>query len=81
MVSNLVSIDIRFGSTTVPVLLGTGPAFSREADDAIRALGPDRVLLVVDSRVATLFPEDVERFFAAGHRARCGVRGAGGGIV
>ncbi|MFO7302574.1 MAG: iron-containing alcohol dehydrogenase [Acidobacteriota bacterium] len=66
MVSNLVSIDIRFGSTTVPVLLGTGPAFSREADDAIRALGPDRVLLVVDSRVATLFPEDVERFSRLG---------------
>ena len=66
MVSNLVSIDIRFGGAKVPVLLGTGPAFQREADDAIRALAPDRVLVVVDARVATLYPDDVERFTKLG---------------
>lgn len=62
----MVSIDIRFGDTRVPVLLGTGPALDRAADEAICALGPDRVLVVVDARVASLYPADVERFAGLG---------------
>ncbi len=63
---NVVSIDIEFGGTTVPVLLGTGPAFNRMADDAIRDLAPDRVLVAVDPVVAALYGEDVERFAGLG---------------
>jgi len=62
----VVSIDIRFGDSSVPVLLGTGPAFNRAADDAIRALGADRVMVVVDPVVARLYPADVERFAGLG---------------
>lgn len=62
----MVSMEIRFGETSVPVLVGTGSAFDRAADDAIRALAPDRVLLVVDAVVAKLYPKDVERFAGLG---------------
>jgi 3-dehydroquinate synthetase len=63
---DVVSIEIRFGDTCVPVLLGTGSSFDRATDDAIRALGPDRVLLVVDPVVAKLYPQDVQRFAGLG---------------
>lgn len=63
---DVVSIDIRFGGTSVPVLLGTGSAFDRATDEAIRALAPDRVLLVVDPVVARLYPQDVVRFSSLG---------------
>lgn len=64
--ANVISIDMRFGNTEVPVLLGTGPAFNRATDDAIRALEPDRVLVVVDARVSSLYADDVERFAGLG---------------
>jgi 3-dehydroquinate synthase/2-deoxy-scyllo-inosose synthase len=48
------------------VLLGTGPGFDREAIDAIRALDADRVLVVVDAGVASLYPDDVIRFAGLG---------------
>jgi 3-dehydroquinate synthase/2-deoxy-scyllo-inosose synthase len=54
------------GDASVPVLLGTGPAFDRSADEAIRELDPDRVLVVVDANVATLYPTDVDRFAGLG---------------
>ena len=57
---------MQFGGTTAPVLLGTGDAFNRTADDAIRRFAPDRVLVVVDPVVATLYPADVERFAGLG---------------
>jgi len=50
----------------VPVLLGTGPVFGRAANDAIGALAPDRVLLVVDPVVANLYPDDVKWFASLG---------------
>jgi 3-dehydroquinate synthetase len=62
----VVSIGIRFGDTSVPVLLGTGPVFDRAADEAIRAVGPDRVLVAVDANVARLYPADVARFARLG---------------
>ena len=66
---NVISLDIRFGSTSVPVLLGTGPSLQRATDAAIRALAPDRVLVVVDAVVARLYPDDVERFAGLGSLA------------
>jgi 3-dehydroquinate synthase/2-deoxy-scyllo-inosose synthase len=62
----VISLGIRFGSTDVPVLLGTGTAFERAADEAIRALAADRVFVVVDAVVARLYPEDVSRFAGLG---------------
>jgi 3-dehydroquinate synthase/2-deoxy-scyllo-inosose synthase len=62
----LIALDIRFGSIGVPVLLGTGGEFDRSATDAIRALAPDRVFVVVDSVVARLYPDDVNRFAGLG---------------
>jgi 3-dehydroquinate synthetase len=50
----------------VPVLLGTGPAFDLATTGAIRALAPDRVLVVVDATVANLYPDDVKRFAGLG---------------
>jgi 3-dehydroquinate synthase/2-deoxy-scyllo-inosose synthase len=64
----VVCIDIRFGDTKVPVLLGTGAGFDRTTDEAIRALTPDRVLVAVDARVARLYPADVARFAALGEQ-------------
>src|SRR4029079_5368600 len=61
-----MTLEIRFGSTRVPVLLGTGPVFGRAANDAIGALAPDRVLLVVDPVVANLYPDDVKWFASLG---------------
>jgi 3-dehydroquinate synthase/2-deoxy-scyllo-inosose synthase len=60
------SLEIRFGNTRVPVLLGTGPRFEQTATDAIRALGADRVFVVVDALVARLYPDDLRRFAALG---------------
>jgi len=54
------------GHLHVPVMLGTGAAFERATVDAIRALAPDRVLVVVDAAVARLYPEDVTRFAGLG---------------
>jgi len=62
----VISLDIQFGSTRVPVLLGTGRAFEQTAADAIRALAADRVFVVVDPVVAQLYPGDVERFASLG---------------
>jgi 3-dehydroquinate synthetase len=59
-------LQIQFGSTRVPVLLGTGAAFDREAAGGIRALAPDRVLVVVDANVANLYADDVKRFGGLG---------------
>lgn len=59
-------MEMQFGRTSVPLLLGTGPAFDRAAGDAVRALAPDRVLVVVDPVVARLYPHDVERFAGFG---------------
>jgi 3-dehydroquinate synthase/2-deoxy-scyllo-inosose synthase len=64
--SDVISLGMRLGGITVPVLLGTGPTFDRTADHAIRTLAPDRVLLVVDDVVARLYPDDVKRFAALG---------------
>jgi 3-dehydroquinate synthetase len=63
---DVITLEIRFGSISVPVLLGTGPAFDRAATDAIRALDPDRVLVVVDSVVSGLYPDDIKRFAGLG---------------
>ena len=57
---------MQFGSTRVPVLLGSGPVFERATSEAIRALAPDRVLVMVDPVVAGLYPDDVKRFAALG---------------
>jgi 3-dehydroquinate synthetase len=62
----VTSLDIRFGSLAVPVLLGTGAAFDRSATTAIRALAPDRVFVVVDAAVARMYPSDVQRFAGLG---------------
>jgi 3-dehydroquinate synthetase len=62
----VITLDIQFGDTAVPVLLGTGAAFDRSATDAIRALAPDRVFVIVDAAVAKLYPDDVNRFAALG---------------
>jgi 3-dehydroquinate synthetase len=62
----VISLDVRFGSIGVPVLLGTGAELDRSATDAIRALAPDRVFVVADAAVARLYPEDVDRFAALG---------------
>jgi 3-dehydroquinate synthase/2-deoxy-scyllo-inosose synthase len=62
----VISFDIRFEGTTVPVLLGTGTAFDRAATDAIRTLAADRVFVIVDAVVARLYPEDVARFAGLG---------------
>jgi 3-dehydroquinate synthase/2-deoxy-scyllo-inosose synthase len=62
----VISLDIRFGSIGVPVLLGTGEGFDRSAISAIRALAPDRVFVVVDAVVARLYPGDVQRFAGLG---------------
>jgi 3-dehydroquinate synthase/2-deoxy-scyllo-inosose synthase len=60
------TLDIEFGHIRVPVLLGTGATLDRAATDAIRALEPDRVLLVVDAGVAHLYPAEVRRFAGLG---------------
>jgi 3-dehydroquinate synthase/2-deoxy-scyllo-inosose synthase len=62
----VIAVDIRFGSIGVPVLLGTGPEFDRSATNAIHALTPDRVFVVVDPVVARLYPDDVTRFAGLG---------------
>jgi 3-dehydroquinate synthetase len=62
----VTSLGIRFGSIGVRVLLGTGTAFDRSATEAIRALAPDRVFVIVDAAVARLYPGDVDRFAALG---------------
>jgi 3-dehydroquinate synthetase len=63
---DVITLDIEFGSISVPVLLGTGPVLDRAATDAIRALDVDRVLVVVDRVVASLYPDDVRRFAGLG---------------
>ena len=65
----MISLDIRFGSITAPVLLGTGRAFERAATDAIRALAADRVFVIVDAVVARTYPDDVTRFAGLGSSA------------
>ncbi len=60
------TLEIQFGHTVVPAILGTGPSLDRAAADAIGALAPDRVLLVVDAAVAHLYPDDVQRFVGLG---------------
>jgi 3-dehydroquinate synthase/2-deoxy-scyllo-inosose synthase len=60
------TLEIDFGNIRVPVLLGTGRTFDLAATDAIRALAPDRVLLVVDAAVAHLYPAEVRRFAGLG---------------
>ena len=62
----MITLEMRFGSTGVPVLLGSGPVFERATSEAIRALAPDRVFVIVDSIVAGLYAEDVRRFAALG---------------
>jgi 3-dehydroquinate synthetase len=62
----VITLDMRFGSISVPVLLGSGAAFNRAATDAIRTLAADRVLVLVDPVVAGLYPDDVTRFAALG---------------
>jgi 3-dehydroquinate synthase/2-deoxy-scyllo-inosose synthase len=62
----VTSLDIRFGSDSVPVLLGTGTAFEQAATDAIRALAADRVFVIVDAVVARTYPDDVARFASLG---------------
>jgi 3-dehydroquinate synthase/2-deoxy-scyllo-inosose synthase len=62
----VITLDIRFGNTSVPVLLGTGRAFERAATDAIRALAADRVFVVVDAVVSRTYPDDVARFAGLG---------------
>jgi 3-dehydroquinate synthetase len=62
----VIALDIRFGGTGVPVLLGTGPVFDRSTTDAIRELAADRVFVVVDAVVARTYPHDVERFAGLG---------------
>jgi 3-dehydroquinate synthase/2-deoxy-scyllo-inosose synthase len=66
VVPGVVSLDVHFGGIRVPVLLGTGREFDRTATDAIGALAPDRVFVVVDAVVARLYPDDVERFAGFG---------------
>jgi 3-dehydroquinate synthase/2-deoxy-scyllo-inosose synthase len=63
---DVISLEIRFGNTRVPVLLGTGARFEDTATDAIRALAADRVFVVVDAVVARLYPDDLRRFAALG---------------
>lgn len=63
---DVIALDIRFGSICVPVLLGSGPVFDRSATEAIRALAPDRMLVIVDPVVASLYADDVTRFAALG---------------
>jgi 3-dehydroquinate synthetase len=62
----VILLDIRFGSASVPVLLGTGTAFEQAATDAIRALAADRVFVIVDAVVARTYPADVTRFASLG---------------
>jgi 3-dehydroquinate synthase/2-deoxy-scyllo-inosose synthase len=62
----VVTLDIRFGNTSVPVLLGTGREFERAAADAIRALASDRVFVVVDAVVARTYQDDIIRFAGLG---------------
>jgi 3-dehydroquinate synthase/2-deoxy-scyllo-inosose synthase len=62
----VISLEIRFGSISVPVLLGTGTEFDQAATDAIRALAADRVFVIVDAVVASIYPEDVTRFASLG---------------
>ena len=62
----MITLEMRFGSTGVPVLLGSGPVFERATSEAIRALAPDRVFVIVDPIVAGLYAEDVRRFAALG---------------
>ena len=69
MAPTAMTLDIRFGSARVPVLLGTGTDFERAATGAIRALAPDRILVVVDGAVARLYPDDVRRFAGFGDAA------------
>jgi hypothetical protein len=56
----VITLDVRLAGIRVPVLLGTGPILDRAAIGAIRALDPDRVLMVVDAVVARLYPEDLK---------------------
>src|SRR5579872_364637 len=63
---DVISLEIRFGRSSVPVLLGTGIAFDQAAIEAIRALAADRVCVVVDAAVARLYPDDVTRFAGLG---------------
>jgi len=63
---DVIAFDVRFGSLSVPVLLGTGEAFGRAAAEAVGALAADRVFVVVDGAVARLYPADVSRFAALG---------------
>ena len=60
----MITLEMRFGSTGVPVLLGSGPVFERATSVAIRALAPDRVFVIVDPIVAGLYADDVRRFAA-----------------
>jgi len=69
MVPTAMTLDIQFGNLRVPVLLGTGADFDRSATDAIRALAPDRVLVLADGAVARLYPGDVSRFAELGGSA------------
>jgi 3-dehydroquinate synthetase len=62
----VVSIDLVFDQTHVPVLLGTGETFNQVADDAIRGGRYDRTLVVADPVVAGLYPDDVTRFLGLG---------------
>jgi 3-dehydroquinate synthetase len=62
----VVSLNIQFGHIGVPVIIGTGPGFEQAADKAIRALDPDRVLVLADATVAQLYAADVQRFAALG---------------
>src|SRR5262249_11882327 len=63
---DVISLDIRFGSRDVPVLLGTGTPFEQAATNAIRALAADRVFVIVDGAVARLYRDDVTRFAGLG---------------
>jgi 3-dehydroquinate synthetase len=62
----VITLDLRFGSNSVPVLLGTGALFEQAAMDAVRALAADRVFVVVDAVVADTYPDDVNRFAGLG---------------
>jgi 3-dehydroquinate synthase/2-deoxy-scyllo-inosose synthase len=65
----MLTLDIRFGTLRIPVLLGTGAEFDRAATDAIRAFAPDRLLVLVDAAVARLYADDVRRFAGLGSSA------------
>lgn len=64
--ATVISLNIQFGHTSVPVIIGTGSGLEQAADAAIRALDADRVFVVVDATVARLYPVDVTRFAALG---------------